>query len=107
MKIEDYSHEVFTAVSSGGILGKVGTFKQAFSLGVKADGAGASWTVILEGSLDGVNFTTILTHTDLDPGDGQLYYSGAADFPCIFHRVRVVALSLGSATKIDVNHLGV
>lgn len=65
-------------------------------------GSGATWIVNLEGSLDGNNYTPILTHTERSPGDKQIVSIGAGAFPCRFRRVNCVALSLGSAQYLNV-----
>lgn len=99
--------ETFTSLTTGQAI-KVGlhTVFKSFALEVEqVGGSGASWTVLLEGSLDGVNYTTILTHADEDPGSGQIIFSGAAKYPALWHRVRVLELSLGSATGIKVRRL--
>lgn len=77
-----------------------------FAIQVKGVGAAATaWNVVLEGSLNGVQYTTILTHTNAS-GDGATLYSGAALSPSLFIRSRVVSLTLGTATAITVSILG-
>ena len=75
-----------------------------FSVCVKGTGAGAtSWTVLVEGSNDGINWTTIISHTDSD-GDGKTKV--AVDFPVNFFRSHCSAVSLGSATAIVAQIVG-
>lgn len=67
-------------------------------------GAATSWTVLLEGSLDGVNWSTIATH---NATDGSIVWetSGKA---AMHVRPNVSALSLGgSATAIAVTVVAV
>jgi len=64
-----------------------------------------SWSVTLEGSLDGVTFSEIITHTSL-LGDGENLYSGTTLFPVRYFRLNVTALVLGTATSIKVYVLG-
>ena len=75
-----------------------------FALQVKGVGAAAtSWDVRLDGSLDGVNFTTIVWNGTPD-GDGTVKgatWTWSAPMPYI--RTRIVALTLGSATGLTVN----
>jgi hypothetical protein len=78
-----------------------------FSIEVKGTGASAtSWQVVLEGSLDNVNFTTILNHVNTFVGDGQVLYSGAALGASLYFRSRCVSVVLGGATNIVVTILG-
>ncbi len=74
------------------------------SLAIQVKGVGAaptSWTIVLEGSLDGVNYTTILTHNNTDLSDGEVFWTGAVLYPCRYFRARVTALTLGGATSVD------
>jgi hypothetical protein len=75
----------------------------ARSFGLEVKGVGAaptSWSVNLEGSLDGVNWTALLTH---NAGDGSTQW--AVDKPVSQVRVNVTALTLGGASAINVNVL--
>ena len=79
-----------------------------FSLGV--DGVGGTptaWQVVLEGSLDGTKWSTILTHTQLSPGLGLTISSGSNRDPSLFMRSRCVSVILGSASAIKTTILGV
>lgn len=62
-------------------------------------GSITSWTVALEGSLDGANWTTLITHNS---SIGST--SWAVDKPVKFVRVNVSALSLNTAPSISVNY---
>lgn len=85
-------------------VGTLGTF----SMTVKGTGASpTSWSVNLEGSLDGVNFTSALTHTNTNNANGAILYSGFFRAPSKYIRAHVTALVLGSATNITVTMLGV
>lgn len=61
-------------------------------------GAITSWTVALEGSLDGVNWTALVTH-NATIGSTQW----AVDKPVRMARVNVTALTLNTAPSISVN----
>jgi len=78
---------------------------RSFGIQVKATGAVTSWDVRLEGSLNGVQFTTIIQHTNAD-GDGitkwNVNQSANANF-----RSRCVAIVLGGGTNVVVTILGV
>lgn len=79
---------------------------ESFSVQVKGtDAAATTWDVRLEGSLDGTNFTAILTHTNTT-GDGVVLFSGTTDSPCLYFRSRCAGLVLGAATNIVVTILG-
>jgi hypothetical protein len=60
-------------------------------------GAITSWAVNIEGSLDGVNWTSLATH-NANIGTTQF----AVDKPCNFMRANVTALTLGTAPSITV-----
>lgn len=110
------STDTFTATGNGATQGNPITNLQlssfffpmsSFSIQVVPTGAVTSWNVVLEGSLNGVNFDTILTHTNVSPGSGKLVVSGTAQFPVLYFRSRCTALALGAGTDIVVNVLGV
>lgn len=79
---------------------------KAFSIQVKSNTAVAtSWNVVLEVSNDNTNFDTILTHRTVS-GDGTIVFSGGNSYPCLYMRVRVVALTLGPATSLTITIVG-
>lgn len=99
--------DVYTTSGTGVIVNVSTTPLKTYSLEVKGTGASAtSWTVVIEGSLNGFDFTPIMTHTD-SIGDGIIIFSGASLFPSLYIRSNCNALSLGSATNIVVTILGV
>jgi hypothetical protein len=105
---DDFVDETLSTTGAGAIKGDKGSARRHFAMSVSpVGGSGTTWTVLLQGSMDQANWTTILTHTDIDPASGQTIYSGAAIFPCLYHRANVTALSLGSATGIRIQHLGI
>ena len=65
-------------------------------------GAITSWSVNLEGSLDNVNWTSIITHSSTI---GSTAWS--ADKPVNFIRINVTALSLNTAPSISASVLAV
>lgn len=71
------------------------------SIQVKGTGGAATgWTVVLQGSLDGTNWTNIRTHGTAD-GDGVVLFAGDnIPRPVAFVRLNVTALTLGTATNI-------
>lgn len=93
----------YTGIIATGALAKIGAPGGApfatYAISVKGTGAAAtSWTVLLEGSVDGVNWTTIATH---NATDGSLVWDTAGK-PTVFVRANVTALTLGPATDITV-----
>lgn len=98
-----FYEDIFMGISIGA--SREATAK-SMSMQVKGDPVAAtSWTVILEGSLDGMFFTTLMQHIKAD-GDGKIVDL----MPPIlvrFTRIRVSALSLGSAINIKVSVFGI
>jgi hypothetical protein len=99
--------EVYTGVGPG-ITQDVSAFPHKyFTLQVVGTGAPATaWEVSIEGSLNGTHFSEIARHTDLD-GDGAVLWAGANVAASSFFRTRVIALTLGPATNIVVDSLGI
>lgn len=73
---------------------------------VSSGGVATAWNAVLEGSVDGVNYTAILTHTNLT-GDGVVLYSGTNLSPAVSIRSRLVSITLGGATAVAVYIIGV
>lgn len=94
--------DTFTGTGNGTTVDVSAQGMSKFSMQVKMTGTVTSWTAILEGSLDGTNFSPLLTHTNADPGDGLMMSSGPAAFPCLHFRTRCSALTLGAGTNIIV-----
>lgn len=100
--------DTFTTTGSGATVDVSAQGMSKFGIQVKGTSvAPTSWTVVLEGSLDGTNFSTLLTHTNTSLGDGAVLHSGATVLPVLYFRSRCTALSLGSATNIVVTIVGV
>lgn len=76
-----------------------------FSLLVNPTGAVTSWTVVLEGSIDGSHFTTILSQTSVI-GAGITVFSGSTTSPSFYFRARCSSLILGLGTNIVSTILG-
>lgn len=76
-----------------------------FTLQVTSTGVVTSWTVVLEGSLDGTNFTTILTHTDVI-GNGVVVFIGASTASCLYFRSKCTAIVLGAGTNVIATIIG-
>jgi hypothetical protein len=95
----------FTTTGTGTILTTSLSFDQ-YAIQVQVTGTATltTWNVVLEGSLDGVNFSTILISTHL-LGQGVIWGNGLTA-PTLYIRSRVIALGLGTATNIIVTILG-
>lgn len=98
--------DTFTGTGNGTTVDVSTTPMRVFSMSVKATGAIVSWTVKLEGSLDGENFTEILSHTNVI-GNNVCLFTGSSMFPCLYFRARCSAISLGLGTNITSTILGV
>lgn len=98
--------ETFIATGLGITVDVSAQGMSTFALQVKETGSVTSWTVVLEASLDGINFATILTHTKVDSGDGGIQFTGANRMPALYFRARCTAITLGSGTNVIVNILG-
>lgn len=98
--------DTFTGTTSGVTVDVSSKPLQSFAIAVKGTGASATtWDIRLEGSLDNVNFSTILSHTNTT-GDGVIMSSGAVLSPCLYFRSRVAGLVLGGASNVVVTILG-
>jgi len=96
----------FTQVGSSGIIDLTKSPIAIFSLSAKGTGASpTAWGVKFEGSLDGVNWTGLLSHSTTT-GDGVIVSTGNNDTPVDFIRVNVGSLTLGTATNLVVKILG-
>jgi len=97
----------FIVAGNGGTIDTSLAPLKVFSLNVKGvGGTPTAWAVVLEGSLDGVNWTTILTHNQLTPL-GQTISSGSNNDPSLFFRSRCISVTLGTASAITATILGV
>jgi hypothetical protein len=95
----------FTAPGSGETV-SIASGVKSYSIMVKGVAVEANnWNVVLEGSLNGVDFTTILIHKK-STGNGVLLATETVLIPSLFFRSRVTALNLGAATSINVTILG-
>lgn len=94
--------DTFTSAASGTIVNLTANPCKYFSLVVKGTGGAASiWIVILEGSLDGTNWTPLLTNSSAGGAtDGTIMFTTTAS-PVMYVRSRCSSLTLGiSATNV-------
>jgi hypothetical protein len=101
----DSNATTYTTTGTGATLSTTLSFDQ-YALQVQVTGTSTltTWNVVLEGSLDNVNFSTILISTHVI-GQGVVWGSSLIA-PTLHIRSRVIALVLGSATNIIVTILG-
>lgn len=98
--------DTFTATGNGTTVDCSKQPVESFGIQITSTGGTPTlWTVVLEGSLDGTNFTTILTHTNI-LGINVSLWSGAVLSPCLYFRSRVSVLTLGGATNITATIIG-
>lgn len=98
--------DTYTTTGNGTAVNATAYPLPLFGLQVKGTGAAATtWDIRLEGSMDNVNFTQILQHTNTI-GDGLSQYSGSLFSPSLYFRSRCAGLVLGSATNVVVTILG-
>lgn len=97
--------DTFTGASNGSILNVLTPPCRDFSIICNQTGSITSWTIVLEGGLDGTNFSTILTHTGII-GTGVNVFSGTSRSPCFYFRSRCVAIVLGAGTSVTTTILG-
>ncbi len=72
----------------------------SFSFTVNPNGNITSWSVNFDLSIDGQNWTTLMTHTNTNPGAGKIVASGAQKFLAAYVRFNCTELVLGSGTSI-------
>lgn len=95
----------YVSTTSGTIVDVSANPLAQFTLSVAPTGAVVVWTVILEGSLDGTNFTTIATHTNL-VGANTAIFSGSNKTHCLYFRTRCLAITLGLGTNVVATVVG-
>lgn len=97
--------DTYTTTSAGTIVDVSTTLFNQFTLVVVKTGPVVSWNVVVEGSLDGVKFTTVIGHTDII-GDGLAMFSGMVAAPCLYFRTRCSSIVLGLGTSITATVVG-
>ena len=100
-----FLQDTFTATGNGSTNDANTVPCRDFSLQVTQTGAVTSWDVRLEASLDGVGWTQLLAHTNVD-GSGVMK-STTLRTPARFFRNRCAGLVLGGGTNVVARALGV
>jgi hypothetical protein len=97
--------DTYTATANGTTVDATANPVKYFSIQVKGTGAApTTWDIRLEVSLDGTNFTTIITHATAD-GDG-IVKALASPFPARYFRSRCAGIALGGATNAIATIIG-
>ena len=96
----------FSATGTGTVVDARTVPLSSFALQVAPVGNVTSWDVRLEGSLDNALFTTLLTHTNLSPGSGQIVVTGAVLAPFLYFRTRCKSVDLGSGIRLQTHVVG-
>lgn len=96
--------DTFTSTTSGTTVNCATKPLKWFSISVAQTGTVTAWTVVLEVSLDGANFTTIATHTQASL-TGILVAAVAAT-PALYFRARATVITLGLGTSVTATILG-
>lgn len=86
----------FTAAASG-TTQFTGYPVSKFGLQVKNTGTLTAWNIVVEGSLDGTNFTTLATHVNGTNADGATVW--VVDRPVLYWRLRCTSITLGGGTN--------
>jgi hypothetical protein len=98
--------DTYTEAGNGTAVNVSTNPRQWFGVQVKGTGASAtSWTVNLQASLDGTNYSTVLTHANTTDTDGSIAWI-STPAPALYFRSSVSAVVLGSATNIVVTIVG-
>lgn len=97
--------DTFVAPGFGATIDISATPLSNFTILVAPTGAVTLWNVILEGSIDGNNFSPIATHTNLI-GANVAIFPGVNSTPCLYFRVNCTTLTLGGGTNIVTTVLG-
>lgn len=97
--------DTFTGTGNGTAVDVSTRPNKYFALQVTETGTVTSWTVVLEGSLDGTTYSTIMSHTRAGNGSGSTLWNPTA-VPCRFFRSRCSALTLGAGTNVVARILG-
>lgn len=98
--------DVFTTTGNGSTINASSNPLKSYSLQVVISGTVTVWDVRLEGSLDNVNFTQILQHTNVT-GDGITVFSGSPLSPCTYIRTRCTGFTGLGGSSLTALVLGI
>ena len=103
--IHKIHEETFTIPTDGLIIDVSKNPLKSFSFAVTSTGIVTSWSVILEGGLNGIKFAPIAVHTEVI-GNGETIFPGSNLTPSLYFRIRCEQLVLGSGTNVIAKALG-
>lgn len=101
--------DTYTAAGNGTTVNVSTMPCSKFALQVKQTGSGiTAWNVVVEGSLNNTQFTTILEHSNAgefrNAADGETVYFNSGPF--LYFRSRCVSITLGTATNVVATIVG-
>ena len=99
--------ETFTTAANGTAQDVSNQGFSSFALQVVQTGTVTSWTVVVQASLDGTNYATILSHTKAGDGDAAIVFSGPNRYPALYFRASCTAITLGGGTNVVATIVGV
>ena len=92
--------ESFTAVATGTAIDLSHSPTTMYVMQITdVGGVTTSYTVVVEGSIDGVTYTTLSTYTNATPGKDTLQWT--TNKPARYIRMRCSAIVLNTATSIS------
>lgn len=98
--------ETFTTTADGTAQDISAQGFSKFAIQVKQTGTVTSWTVVLQVSLDGTNYATVLSHTKAGDGDGAIVFTGPNRYPALYFRASCTAITLGGGTNVIATIVG-
>lgn len=98
--------DTYTATGNGTAVDVSAQGMSKFGIQCKQTGSVTSWTVVLEASLDGTNYATVLTCDSVTDGDGAIVWTGPSMFPALYFRSRCSAITVGSGTNVIATIVG-
>jgi len=105
-RVSIYAQYTCTTTGTGATLDLTIYPLKSFSLqAVGSGGTPTLWTAILEGSIDGVNFDTLATSTNVI-GINVIVSLGSTTVPVRYIRPRITVLTLGGSSGLILHILG-
>jgi hypothetical protein len=98
--------DTYTTTANGTAVDVSAQGMSQFAIQCKATGSVTSWTVVLEASLDGTNYVTVLTCDSVADGDGAIVWTGPQRYPALYFRSRCSAITLGAGTNVIATIVG-
>lgn len=98
--------ETFTTTSNGTAQDVSAQGFSKFALQVVQTGTVTSWTVVVQVSVDGTNYVTILSHTKAGDGDAAIVFTGPNHYPALYFRASCTAITLGGGTNVVATVVG-